>query len=376
MPKDDFRNFLILKKIEEDKEKGGNFFQSLSQNKFNILGLFLLILFIFFIYNIFFTKVNLQNTISQNNYFQIDNGESVSHIGQRLEEEKVIKSALAFKVYVKLFSRNELVQAGIYQFNKDDTLVSVANKIINSHYAISPVKITLPEGYSNAKLANIISTAFSSVSDKTQLKDDFSEANILSKISDKEGYLFPETYLFLPNVTLDEVIKEMESKSYTNLKKFFSDEKENLHIYALDLNDLKLEDYFIDETQTINLNKRLTIINQVGTTTVSIGDIVKMASYLEGEANNEQDMRMVAGVLWTRLKINYPLQIDAATSTYKEKGFTKTPINNPGMVAIRSTINPINLGYIYYITGNDGKNYYAKDYETHLDNINKYLRNQ
>lgn len=376
MPKDDFRNFFILKKIEEDKEKDKNFLQFLLHNKFYILGLAILFILILFIYNIFFTKVNLQNTAAQNNYFQVDNGESVSHIGQRLEEGKVIKSALAFKVYVKLFSRNELIQAGIYQFDKSDTLVSVANKIITSHYAIPPVRITLPEGYGNAKLANIISTAFLQVSDKTQLKDDFSEENILSKISDKEGYLFPETYLFLPNVTLDEVIQEMESKFYNRLKTFFTEEKKELNIYALDLSELEIDDYFLDETKTTNLIKRLTLVNEVGTTTVSIGDIIKMASYLEGEANNEQDMRMVAGVLWTRLKINYPLQIDAATSTYKERGFTDTPINNPGIMAIRATINPINLGYIYYITGNDGKNYYAKDYETHLDNINKYLRNQ
>ena len=86
-------------------------------------------------------------------------------------------------------------------------------------------------------------------------------------------------------------------------------------------------------------------------------------------------MKIVSGVLWTRLKLNYPLQIDAATSTYKIKGLTKRPINNPGAIAIKAAIDPINTGNIYYITGNDGKMYYAKEYETHLKNINKYLRN-
>ncbi len=375
MQGEDFKNFFILKKIEEDKMKDKNIFQFLLHNKYHIIGLAIVFFFLLFVYNIFYTKVNLANTLSQNNYFQINNGESVAYIGQRLEDEKIIKSSLAFKVYVKLFSKNEIAQAGIYQFDKKDTLVSVANKIINSKYAIPPVRITIPEGFNREKVANIISNAFSAVSDKTQLRDDFSLENILSKISDKEGYLFPETYLFLPNVTLDEVISQMENNFYTRLKKLFSEEKEELHIYALDLSEFPVEEYFIDEDKTINLTKRLTLVNEVGTTTVTINDIIKMASYLEGEANNEQDMRMVAGVLWTRLKINYPLQIDAATSTYKERGFTKAPINNPGTVAIRSTLTPINLGYIYYITGNDGKNYYAKDYETHLDNINKYLRN-
>ena len=141
------------------------------------------------------------------------------------------------------------------------------------------------------------------------------------------------------------------------------------------MSPLKISDFFNENNKTVNLDRRLTIINEMGTTTVSIRNIVTMASYLEGEANNEKDMRIVAGVLWARLKLNYPLQIDAATTTYKIKGFTKNPINNPGEVALRSAIDPINTGNIFYITGNDGKMYYAKDYKTHLDYINKYLRN-
>ncbi len=83
MPKDDFRNFFILKKIEEDKSKDKNIFQFFCDNKYHILSLIIIILFLLFIYNIFFTKVNLENMPSENNYFQINNGESVAYIGQR-----------------------------------------------------------------------------------------------------------------------------------------------------------------------------------------------------------------------------------------------------------------------------------------------------
>ena len=44
----------------------------------------------------------------------------------------------------------------------------------------------------------------------------------------------------------------------------------------------------------------------------------------------------------------------------KRKGFTKSPINNPGNIAIRAAINPINTGDIFYITGNDGNMYMQK----------------
>lgn len=374
MSTEEFKNFFILKTLKENKEEK-HIFNFLFKNRWKILGLLLVFIFLFFLYNIYFTKINLNNFSSEDYLFQINNGESIAYIGQRLEDEKVIHSTLAFKVYIKLFSSKELAQAGIYKLEAKDNLVSLANKILKGKYAIPPVKITIPEGSDSFKISNIISEAFLKLENKTTLADDFSKENVYAKVDEKVGYLFPETYLFLPNVKLDEVVKQMENNFYSRLYDFFLTEKDALHIYSLDLKELNLEDYFISEDKSINLTKRLTIINEVGTTTLSIKDIITMASYLEGEANNEQDMRIVAGVLWTRLKIGYPLQIDAATSTYKHKGFTETPINNPGITAIRATINPINFGYIYYITGNDGQNYYAKDYTKHLDNINKYLRN-
>lgn len=377
MPKDDFRNFLLIKKLEEDK-KDKTFLSVLFQAKWIILLIVVCLIILYFIYNIFFTKINLNNEALKNsqNLFQVKSGESINFVGQKLADLGIIKSALAFKVYVKVFSNKTLVQAGIYELNKKDNLVSLANKIIKADYAIPPVKITIPEGSNNQEIANIINKAFETPINNSQLIDDFSVDNIYTKLLDKQGYLFPETYTFLPNISLNQVIEEMKSEFYFNLKNIFTKEDKTLGILSLKADKFIVSDYFDDTTKTINLNKRFTIKNDIGTITVTIQDVITMASYLEGEANNDYDMRMVAGVLWTRLKLNYPLQIDAATSTYKERGFTKTPINNPGLVAIRAAISPINSGNIYYITGNDGKMYYAEDYLTHLDNINKHLRNR
>ncbi len=341
-----------------------------------ILLVIIIVTIIYFIYFIFFTKVNLSNlsVVQGSNFFQIKDGETVSQVGDSLKKFNIIKSETAFKIYVKTFSNLSLVQAGIYSINKTDTLVSLANKIIKAHYAIPPVKITIPEGSDNLEIAKIISQAFNVPNNSTQLVDDYSITNISNKISNDEGYLFPETYVFLPNISLDKVISKMKSEFYYNLKNIFQNEATELGIYSLDLNKFNINDYFNDGDESVNLKKRFTIKNDIGTITVTIKDVITMASYLEGEVNNENDMRKVSGVLWNRLRLNYPLQIDAATSTYKVKGFTTTPINNPGLVAIRAAINPINTGDIYYLTGKDGKMYYAKNYTDHLSNINKYLR--
>ena len=186
MFKDDFKNFLIIKKIEDDK-KGKDILSIIVCNKWKIIFSIIFIFILFFIYNIYFTKINLISRQNNENLFQINNGESVNYIGQRLYDEGIIKSSLAFKIYVKVFSGNTLAQAGIYNLEKDDSLISLANKIIKGDYAIPPVRITIPEGSNNIELAEIINKGFSNEIYAPQLIDDFSKKNILEKIKDKEG---------------------------------------------------------------------------------------------------------------------------------------------------------------------------------------------
>lgn len=378
---DDFKNFLIIQKIEEDNQER-TFLQALLEKKI-VIFISILCIFVFvFFYRVFFARVDLNNIKDKNYLFQINNGESISKVAEELKSEGVIKSIFAFKFYLKLFGNAGNAQAGIYKLDKKDTLVSLANKIKNADYAIPPIRITIVEGAKNGDVANIISKAFLENKDYVNNSANFDSAHIYSVLSSSGSFIFPDTYIFLPNTSLDEIISDMQNNFYLNLKNLFinlstkdNNSSSTAKIYSLNMTPLKISDFFNENNKSVNLDKRLTIINQIGTTTVTIRNIVTMASYLEGEANNEKDMRIVSGVLWTRLKLNYPLQIDAATSTYKTKGLTKNPINNPGIVALKSAIDSINTGNIYYITGNDGNMYYAKDYETHLKNINKYLRN-
>ena len=379
-PSDDFKNFLIIQKIEEDN-KDKTLLQAILEKKIIILASIIGLFVIIFLYKIFFARLDLNNLKDKSYLFQINNGESISRVAEDLKDQGVIKSTFSFKVYLKLFGKAGNAQAGIYRLNQKDTLISLANKIKNADYAIPPVRITIIEGAKNSDVANLISKAFLANKDYVNNPSDFDSMYISSVLDSSNSFIYPDTYFFLPNTSLNEIISTMQDNFYLNLKNLFiylstmnNNSNITAKIYSLNMSPLKISDFFNDNDESVNLDKRLTIINQIGTTTVTIRNIVAMASYLEGEANNEKDMRIVSGVLWTRLKLNYPLQIDAATSTYKTKGLTKNPIDNPGAVALKSAIDPINSGNIYYITGNDGKMYYAKDYMTHLENINKYLR--
>ena len=120
-----------------------------------------------------------------------------------------------------------------------------------------------------------------------------------------------------------------------------------------------------------------------------------MASILEGEARRMETRKIIAGILWTRLEIDMPLQVDATFryingkgtfdltkadleednpyNTYINKGLPPTPISSPGIDAISAALNPIKTNYIYFLSDNDGNMYYAVDFEGHKKNRVLYL---
>ena len=102
-------------------------------------------------------------------------------------------------------------------------------------------------------------------------------------------------------------------------------------------------------------------------------DIIKMASLIEEEAKGDVDRAIISGILWKRLAIGMPLQVDAVPDTYKTKGLPENPISNPGLKAIEAAIHPENSSFLYYLHDKDGNIHYARSFEEHKTNKRKYL---
>ena len=127
----------------------------------------------------------------------------------------------------------------------------------------------------------------------------------------------------------------------------------------------------------------------------SLSDIVIMASLVEKEARTDVNRRIVAGVLWNRLALGMPLQVDAVFgyifdrdtyspsfedlkvdspyNTYTHKGLPPGPISNPGLESIYAALYPTKTNYLYYLTGKDTLMHYARTYAEHVANQTKYL---
>ncbi len=122
-----------------------------------------------------------------------------------------------------------------------------------------------------------------------------------------------------------------------------------------------------------------------------------MASLLEKEASNDlEQKRIISGILWKRIRIGMPLQIDApflyergkgsaqlsnkdlrASSkynTYINKGLTPTPIGNPGYDSLYAAAHPIESNYLFYLHDFNGGVHYGKNHKEHVTNKKKYLK--
>jgi UPF0755 protein len=119
-----------------------------------------------------------------------------------------------------------------------------------------------------------------------------------------------------------------------------------------------------------------------------------MASIIEKEATADS-MQEVSNILWHRIDIHMPLQVDASFvyernkhtfelsiedlqtdspyNTYVRYGLTPTPISNPGIQALIAAAFPKETKNLYFLTGTDGKMYYAQTLKEHEANKEKYF---
>ena len=106
----------------------------------------------------------------------------------------------------------------------------------------------------------------------------------------------------------------------------------------------------------------------------SLSDIIKMASILESEVKSVEDKQIASSILWKRLELGMPLQVDSDPDTYKHTGFPPRPISNPGLESIEAAIHPTTTPYLYFLTGDDGTTHYSKTFEEHVAAKFKYIK--
>ena len=289
----------------------------------------------------------------------IPEGAGTEKIAGILKEKKLIHSEFFFKVMSRIQGHDGKYQYGKFEVNKSGGYEYLFDKLTQSGDVLESVKVTIPEGYEIYKVADLLEEKglidkdkFYYLIDHGDFDYDFVK-DIPQREMRLEGYLFPDTYYFVPG---DEegIINEMLGR--------FEE------VYG------KYED---------DLSK----------TGMTMDEIITLASIIEREAGSA-DKKMVSSVFHNRLEsADYPYlqscatvqyvlrerkpvlsyddtQIDSPYNTYINKGLPVGPIASPGEESIEAALNPDVTNYYFFVLGSDGKHHFSETYNEHLNNKN------
>ena len=231
--------------------------------------------------------------------------------------------------------------------------------------------ITFPEGWDNKDVAAYLqekgiatSTAFLAAQKSFNISD-YPLLAQKPKNADLEGFIFPDTYFIPTNPAAGQDINKIIIQK------------------ALDNFEQKITPQMQKDAASGGMD---------------LFEIITLASIIEKEGGgNQAEKKTIAGVFYNRLNIKMALESDATVNfatgknsfqsslndtqtdspynTYKFRGLPPGPICNPGLNSILAAIYPEKNDYLYFLTNpKTGQAVFAKTYEEHLTNKQKYLR--
>lgn len=247
-------------------------------------------------------------------FFTIEKGEGSKDIAQNLEQGGLIRWKLVFRVYVLIRGTSEKMQAGLYKISPSMGILTIAEKFASGDIATQT--ITIPEGFTAEQIW-----------ERLQVLPGYDKTTDLAALEEFEGMLFPDTYQIPYNLPLNKVIEMMIDNFWKK-------------------------------------NEGLDTTHQV----------IVMASLLEKELKTKEDKEVASGILWKRIMVGMPLQVDVDMWTYQNTGLPEKPICNPGLDSILAALNPEESPYWYYLSTPEGKTIFSKTLTEHNIAKAKYLR--
>ncbi len=311
------------------------------------------------------------STVSNIKQIEIKQGEGFSQISKDLEDSGIIRSNLSFSFFSLISGNAHKLKPG--QYSLDTSLSSFEIlKILIAGPELER-EIVIPEGFTfldiEKKLsdAGIIKPGSLSGFNFDSVKNNYGFLKDLKSPIKIEGYFFPDTYNFFINSYPEDVVKKILDNFNAKAWPFLKD-------------------------QTIDIGKK----------TFDQYQILAIASLVEKEAYFDADRPIVSGIIYKRLKIGMPIQIDASIvyakcggyifycenplltkkeltlvspyNTYLHNILPPTPISNPGLASIDAALHPQSSDYLYYLS--DPKTHkiiFSKTLEEQNINRVKYL---
>lgn len=289
--------------------------------------------------------------------FVVEDGDTAGRIAGRLEDEGFVDSKLAFLVAAYDEGVESDINSGEHRISPAMTPREIAIAL-SEEVQDEQTTLRLIEGWRLTEVAAEVEKAFPHITQQA-----FFEAAVVGTRTSPvlaglppetplEGYLFPDTYFFLKEVTAEQIVDRL-------LSTFEQRVGERLAAAAADRD-------------------------------MTIYDLVKLASLVEREARARDESATIAGVYQNRLDIEMKLdadptiqyalgewrplllvdlEIDSPYNTYRVAGLPPTPICNPGLAALEGAAEPEKHEFFFFVADEaTGRHLFAKTLEEHEAN--------
>jgi len=287
--------------------------------------------------------------------FEIAAGQSVPQIATNLRSAGLIRNRDAFITYLNFHGLRAELKAGVYTLKPTQSGQSVAQTLALGRIDVK--RLVVPEGSRLRDIEKLAAQDGIPASDfEAALKSSHTESFLSGKPAsvDLEGYLFPDSYELGVNITATKLVDTMLQTFGNRVG------PEYVQAFA---------------AQGLTLHQGLTL-----------------ASIVEREVNRPEDRPIVAQIFLKRFKEKMPLGSDVTVhyaadllgvpfnvdlnspyNTRRFAGLPPGPICSPGLSSLDAVAHPAATDYLYFLSGKDGKTYFAHTYAEHQKNIAKYL---
>lgn len=283
----------------------------------------------------------------------IEPGDTGVKIAQKLKDSGVIKAAKVFYKIAINDKRANSISPGLHQLDVGISAQSALEQLLDPKR--NRGLFGFVEGLRKNEILDLL-TKSKLVSGKYSGKTNIDP---LYGTKEVEGFLFPAQYSIIPGTTFDSAVDQMVNRFYISAKKSGIDK---------------------------------------GYLGYSPFQLLIIASMIQSEGD-PVDFPKIAQVIYNRLKIGMPLQINATIdyatntrgkirlpykrldtnskyNTYKYRGLPPGPISNPGEEAMSAAMNPADGNWLYYITVKPGDTRFTKSFEEFNVWANEFRKNE
>lgn len=286
-------------------------------------------------------------------------GTGVMAVASQLEREKLLRSGLAFALWLRWQGLDRSIKAGSYALAPSMGARGVAKALVGGYS--ENAAFTVPEGFSLKQIAARLEERqqgsaaqfLALASRRADFQAEFPWLSQLPAGATLEGFLFPDTYVLGPGA---------------------GHERDLVRLMLARFGEVALPTYQAERA----------------TARLGLFETVTLASIVEKEAIHAEERPLIAGVFFNRLKVRMPfgsdptveyalnkhqgerglslrdVAVDSPYNTYKHAGLPPGPIANPGAASLKAVLAPDTTPYMYFVARGDGSHVFTHTYAEHL----------